>query len=55
MALALRPALDSLDTVLSLTQGRLVWWSVLLAGTMCLSVRWVTAVVRIQFYSFLIG
>ena len=32
MALALRPALGSLATVLSLTQGSLVWWSVPLAG-----------------------
>lgn len=39
VALALRPALGSLATVLSLTQGRHVWWSVLLAGTMCLSAR----------------
>jgi len=37
--LALRPAPGSLATVLSLTQGRHAWWSVLLAGTMCLSAR----------------
>jgi len=34
-----KPALGFLATALSLTQGILVWWFVLLVGTMSLSVR----------------
>ena len=40
MILALKLALDFLVTVLSLIPGKPAWWSVPLAGTMCLSVRW---------------
>ena len=50
-ALGQKLAPDFLAIALSLTQGTLAWWFVLLVGTMSLSVRWVIAVMPSNLYN----